>query len=265
MTAEAYIEDLRLCPLRPGGPLPRASSRLVELVRDHGAIEPVVVRRVGKSYEILGNVETWMAAQQVQLDRVPIHVLENIGDDEAADIVAASFADYNANPIDEAEYFASQLEDSEQGQYRHNAVQKLAYRTRYKRPYISHALRLLKLPLSIQEQVRGGYLNAGQARALVTLKNPAQQRALADRAVRESLSVRQVEALARALRNQRSSKHSVAEKPTSKSVDILRLERTISDLVGCQFEIQDGKAVFDFFADIDVLAGLLERLGYHGE
>ena len=95
MTETAYIEQLRLCPLRPKGPLPGVPPRLLEIIREHGVIEPVVVRptATGK-FEILGNVEAWMAAQQLRIDRVPIHVLEDLTDEEAAEIVTASFTGY---------------------------------------------------------------------------------------------------------------------------------------------------------------------------
>ena len=48
-------------------------------------------------------------------------------------------------------------------------------------------------------------------------------------------------------------------------MDLQRLERTITDLVGCQFEIQEGRAIFNFFGDIDILEGLLERIGYKAD
>lgn len=241
------------------------SSRLLEIVRDHGVVEPIVVRRAGEHYEILGNVEGWMAAQQVRLDRVPIHILEDVSDTDAAEIVSAAFESYSSNPIDETEYFRSQVLENARGRSHYKAVGRLASQTGHARPYISHALRLLKLPISIQEQIRKGQLNAGQARALVTLKDPTQQRALARRAAQEHLSVRRVEALARDLRGQAPHERQVAKKLASKPTDTLRLERIVSDLVGCRFEIQDDKAVFDFFGDLNVLEGLLERLGYRGE
>ena len=256
----AYIEQLRLCPLRPAGPLPRVSARLVKLVQDYGAIEPVVVRQIRVAeFEILSNVETWMAAQRARLDRVPVYVLEDISDGEAAEIVRASFTGFEPDPIDEAEYFRDQLEriDPKGGRYR--TVAKLAYLTGHARPYISHALRLLKLPESIQTMVRNRSLSAGHARALVGIKSRSSQLALAKRVVREQLSVRACEVLARTADSRSPAPSSGTTLPDP---NIARLEQSIATTLGCAVALDSDAATLTIsYHNLDILDGVLAKLG----
>lgn len=265
MTEEAYIERLRLCPLRPKGPLPRVSSRLLEIVRDHGVIEPIVVRRAGEHYEILSNVEGWMAAQQTQLDRVPIHILEGVSDTDAAEIVSAAFEGYSSNPIDEAEYFRSQAPENARGRSDHRSVGRLAFQTGHARPYISHALRLLRLPLAVQDMVRDGRLSAGHARALVTLERRSDQLALARRVVADGLAVREIEAEAKALRSGKSparSRTATNPKLPTPDPDTRRLQTEVSERLGCTVTIcpEEARLTIDYH-NLDILDGVLAKLG----
>ena len=233
---------------------------------DYGAIQPVVVRRVRDSYEILGNVETWMAAQQLQLERVPIHVLEHLSEEEAAEIIGASFDGYTSDPIDEAEYFQSQiLTEGGSGRSKHKTVANLSHRTGHSRTYISHALRLLKLPLDIQDLVRAGRLTAGHARALVSLKTHGAQRALAKRAVANRLTVRQTESLARDLRDGKpttSRNWKDPESPAQIDSDTRRLQRRIAEQLGCAVSIDTAAArlLIDYY-NLEILDGVLGKLG----
>ncbi len=265
VTTTAYIEQLRLCPFRPPGPLPRLSTRLLELVRNHGALEPVVVRQVGSGeYEILGNVAVWMAAQRLRLERVPIHILTDVSDQDAADIVAAESTGYAIDAIDEAEFLGDQLEEMNAGANRHRAVAKLAYLTGHQRTYISHSLRLLKLPVAIQEMVRSGRLSAGHGRALLSVKRRDAQLLLAKRAIDQKLSVREVESLARERRSGARIPAPAAPDPGGAATDpdTRRLESTISEAIGCKTTLntREGSLTISYH-DLDILEGVLQRLG----
>ncbi len=264
MTGTAYIEQLRLCPLRPKGPLPRVPPRLLEIIREHGVIEPVVVRPTAAgTFEILGNVEAWMAAQQLRIDRVPIHVLDDLTDEEAAEIVSASFTGYVIDSIEEAEYLRDQLHRlAPVGQ--HGAVTKLAFMTGHRRAYVCHALRLLKLPESIQQLVRTRALSAGHARAMIAIDDRHAQAALAKRAISERLTVRQVESIAQTIKRGSAGAPSpgTEKAPEAKDPDIRRLEKKIAASLGCSVGIDTdrGKLIIDYY-HFDILDGVLEKLG----
>lgn len=265
MSDHAYIEQLRVCPLRPTGPLPRVSARLIALVQEFGALDPIVVRQVGEAaYEILSNVETWIAAQRTQLERVPIRVLPDISDEEATEILRATFAGIEADPIDEAEYFQEQLKKIMRGGSRYRAVAKLAYLTGQARPYISHSIRLLKLPVAIQEMVRDGRLSAGHARTLVSVANKGAQMAIANKAINEGLSVRQVELLARQVKagggaNPRAEQ---SNSPQPTDPDTQRLQNKIAEQLGCAVFIDtNGCSLTISYHNLDILDGVLEKMG----
>lgn len=234
------------------------------MVEEHGVVEPVVVRRVGSGYEILGNVEYWMAAQQARLDRVSVHILEGISDADAADITGVTYAKNRANPIQEAEYFKSQVSRNSQGRSEHRAVTKLAYLTGHSRPYISHALRLLKLPTQIQQMVVEGRLTAGHARALVTVQLRGAQLALAKRVAAETLTVRETEALARELKEGRARVDSAEpqHRPPKLDPDTLRLQTQMRERLGCSVAIdpEAARIVIDYHS-LEILDGILAKIG----
>ena len=255
------IEELHLSPHRPDGVVPAVSARLRDTIRQYGPIMPVVVREVGaRQYEILGNAETWLALQQLGQHRVPVDVLPDVDDAEAMAIVAACTQDDAADPLDEARELAARLQ-ALGGRTRWGATRRLAAMTGLSRSYISHAVRLLRLPAEIQQLVRGGRLSVGHAKLLVTVTDRGAQVALARRIEHERLSVRETEALARAAKTG-GGLGEVALDPAA-DADLRRLERALSEALGCptQVRAQDGTLVVDYAGDLDVLDGVLQRVG----
>ena len=255
------IDELYLSPRRPGRSVPAVPARLLEAIRQHGPLAPVVVRRVREHhYEILGNAETWLAAQRLGQERVPVDVLPDVDDDEAAAIVEATTPGLQENPLDEAHYLAERLEDLG-SRSRWGATRRLAAITGLSRSYISHAVRLLRLPDDVQELVRSGQLAVGHAKLLVGLPERRAQREVARRIVAEDLSVRAVETLVRATRKGEVAAATAAAEEDDP--DILRLERTLSDALGCAVRIRSaaGTLTVDYGGDLDVLDGVLRRIG----
>ena len=269
MTEWIDIDRLRLSGARPAGFIPRPSPSLKRRIQAHGVIDPIVVRSIGADrYEILSNPESWVAAGEAGLHRVPVLLRDDLTESEAAEVVNDHYGTQKINPMDEAEQFAQQL-DALGGRDRRGSITKLSAQVGRSRPYIAHALRLLSLPVRVQEYIRGGRLTAGHGRALVAVRPRKQQLQLAEIVMAEKLSVRATEALAR--QHQKSSVAAAASlrKPegetgghAAKSPDIRRLEQAVTSLLGCRFEIQDDKAVIDFHGDLDILQGILERIGY---
>jgi ParB family chromosome partitioning protein len=167
-------------------------AELASSIRTHGIIQPLVVRersdRAG-AYEIVAGERRWRAAQRAGLDRVPV-IVRGISDQEALAIaLVENLQREDLTPIEEAEAFRRLLEDFGLSQ---DSVANLVGKSR---PQISNTLRLLRLPPSVRAMVSDGRLSAGHARALV---NTADPEALADRIVREGLTVRDAERLAQA-------------------------------------------------------------------
>lgn len=258
------IEQLSLSKRRPPGSIPKVPPRLLAVIRDHGPIDPVVVRPLGhRRFEILSNPETWLAVQQLGHRDVPVQIRDDLTDSEAEEIVAHAYSDTAEDPIAEAESLAEQLEDLG-GREQWGATRKLAAITGLGRSYISHALRLLDLPIDVQELVRAGKLQVGHAKLLVSIKSRPKQLQLAQRICREKLSVRAAEILTRAMRT--GSPLPAAETVPEPDPDIVRLEQQVTDILGCRVtvEVEGGKFVIDYGKDLDILDGVLKRLGYTG-
>jgi ParB family chromosome partitioning protein len=244
----------RLKPLRP---------RDLLTVQRVGLMDPVVVRPLaspasfgGSRYEILYGERWWRIAGLLGFDKVPAVIRDGVSDAEAAAIATAD-ADTAEDPISEATALRELLTEERM------SITRLAHDLGRTRSGLSHLLRLLKLTPPVQALVKSGHLAAGVARALVTLPHSAQV-PLAQEAIRLGLNARQVEQRASALRRGKSGPlapaNSAPEQSAAKSPDILHLESQLSDLLGCRAEIDGGKLAIHFH-DLEILDGVLERLG----
>jgi len=166
-----------------------AIEELTESVRERGILQPILVRPCGDGrYEIVAGERRWRAAQAVPLHDVPvmIRVLDDASAFEIALIENIQRADLN--PIEEAEGLARLIRDFGHTQ---EALGKIVGKSR---SHVANLLRLLDLPADVRAHLESGALSMGHARALAASPDAL---ALAQRAVDEGLSVRQIESLAR--------------------------------------------------------------------
>ena len=264
MTRWAGIDQLHLSPLRPPGPLPEVPSSLALLVDLHGPVDPVVVRSRPRGYEIVSNAETWLAAQRGGWHEVPIEIRDEIDDAQATEILRLAGRVQGCDPIEEARQLDAELtRRSPEGHRRRGAITTLARERGRSRSYVSHALRLLTLPARIQQYVADGQLSAGHARALVALRDPRRQERMAERIVRDGLSVRATEAQI----HRRERARGEARPKEEGDPDIRRLERILSEALGSttQLDTQAGRLIIHYDNNLAVLEGVLERFGLGSE
>ncbi|MGK9450049.1 ParB/RepB/Spo0J family partition protein [Acidithiobacillus caldus] len=198
-SAQAGGDSLRSIPLdllQPGRFQPRrhfpeeALEELASSIRSEGVLQPILVRAVADGrYEILAGERRWRAAQRAGLREIPALVRE-CGDQQALAIgLIENIQRQDLNPLEEAQALQRLIDEF------HLTHEALAQSLGRSRAAISNQLRLLRLDPSLAPHLQSGALSAGHARALVALE-PALQRELGARAVREGLSVRQMESLA---------------------------------------------------------------------
>ncbi|MFV1849149.1 MAG: ParB/RepB/Spo0J family partition protein [Thalassospira sp.] len=241
---------------RPDGVTLTPSRELLASVRQVGVVVPLVVRSTHAGrYEILSDPQVWVAAGRVGLTEVPVVVRDDFPESRIRRIVALHYTDGRRNPMLEAEEFAAELAD--QGETSHGGVSQLARRLGLSRSYVAHALRLLLLPVWIQDKVRSGRLSGGHARALVSVPEAGQRQLVHDVEV-ERLSVRATEQRAKGLREANAPEAS----ESTDDPDTRRLQAEMTELIGSPFRLAGGKVVIDYFDDLDVLQGILVRLGY---
>lgn len=222
---------LPIAELRPGKYQPRTTfeglDTLVDSVRTHGLLQPILVRPVPlepNAYEIVAGERRWRAAQKAQLHEVPVVVrgLDNLEALQLALIENLQRADLS--PIDEAAGYRRLMDDFNQTQ------EGVAETVGKSRPHVANTLRLLDLPEEVRMLVQQDKLSAGQARSLLAFDNPS---AMAERVLKEKLTVRDLEALARGERPKPVLKKGKAKAVVgTKTNDTRALEKRIEEALG---------------------------------
>lgn len=194
----ARLVELDLAAIVPNARQPRTAfdadelAELVHSVREFGVLQPVVVRPAGVgSYELIMGERRTRAAREAGLSTIPAIVRDAADEDMLRDALLENLHRSQLNPLEEASAYQQLLDDFGITQ------EELAARIGRSRPQISNTIRLLRLPVPVQRRIAAGVLSAGHARAILAVEDPERMQRLADRIVKEGLSVRDAEAAAR--------------------------------------------------------------------
>lgn len=164
---------------------------LAESIKEKGILEPLIVRRVEQGYELIVGERRWRAAQKAGLKEVPVLVKEVKGPDALEISLIENLQREDLNPIEEAEAFKHLTEEFNISQT------ELSTRIGKDRTTIANAIRLLKLPLEVKNQILQNRITSGHARAILSLETKEKQRELCSLIIKKNLSVREAEALAK--------------------------------------------------------------------
>ena len=195
--APAPIQSLAIDQLKPNRFQPRtrfddaAIEELAASIRTQGVVQPLVVSPdEDGTYTIVAGERRWRASRRAGLETVPVVVRQVTDDREMLELaLVENLQRSDLNPLEEAEAYLSLQEKFGLSQ------EDIAGRVGKARTTVTNALRLLRLPDEVQDLLREGRLTAGQARPLLGLPSREAQLALADRAVREGLTARDLERL----------------------------------------------------------------------
>uniref|UniRef100_UPI00281184A0 ParB/RepB/Spo0J family partition protein n=1 Tax=Microbacterium sp. TaxID=51671 RepID=UPI00281184A0 len=169
-------------------------AELVHSVKEFGVLQPVVVRRNGDDeFELIMGERRTRAAREAGLASIPAILRETADENLLRDALLENLHRSELNPLEEASAYQQLLEDFGITQ------EELASRIGRSRPQISNTIRLLRLPLPVQQRVAAGVLSAGHARAILSVEDPERMQQLADKVVNEDLSVRATEQAAKSL------------------------------------------------------------------
>src|SRR5690606_11596852 len=169
-------------------------AELVHSVREFGVLQPVVVRKnAADEYELIMGERRTRAAREAGLTEIPAIVRDTADENLLRDALLENLHRSELNPLEEASAYQQLLEDFGITQ------EELATRIGRSRPQISNTIRLLRLPVPVQQRVAAGVLSAGHARAILSVEDPERMQQLADKVVNEDLSVRATEAAAKML------------------------------------------------------------------
>jgi ParB family chromosome partitioning protein len=206
-----------------------ALDEMAASMKEVGVLQPVVLTMTSSGYQLIAGERRWRAAKRAGLSQVPAVIREAAGESTLVEALVENVQRQDLTAIEEAHAFRHLMENFGMSQ------EQVADRVGKSRPTVSNTLRLLQLPDELQEMVDDGRLSAGHARALVGIEDTKYARHLADRAVAEGWSVRQMEEAARARRDMGSG-----DAPTVRElrpVEIIELEKRLSDRLGSKVKI----------------------------
>lgn len=227
---------------------------MVESVREKGIITPLLVSRAGTGYRLIAGERRLRAAQKAGLERVPVVVREVSSTESLELALIENIHRKDLNAIEEAAAYSKLLEET-------GATQdSVAKRLGKDRSTITNFLRLLKLSVSIQQDVIDGRLSMGHARVLAGIKSGAEQKGLRDVVIKKDLSVRQLEALVKKLKTPARSKKIDPEKTHYFQSLADELKGSLGTKVQITKRGREGRIVVYFYSD-DELDRLINLFG----
>ena len=253
---------LRTSEIEPNRDQPRkyfsdeAITALAESIREHGILQPILVRPLpGGSYQIVAGERRWRAARMLGLSEVPVNIKE-ISDLETMQIaIIENLQRENLNPVEEARGYDELI-----GKYgmTQDRVAKMVGKSR---SAIANTVRLLALPDRVLKMLECGDISAGHAKALLGFDDEEMMIAIANRAADGGMTVRQVEKLAQ----KSAESEELADKNADKKIDnyFTEMEISINERLGRKVKVDYGKnkgvLVLEFY-DKDDLRSIAEKL-----
>jgi len=257
------VRYIKIHDIMPNANQPRKTfneekiEELAASIKEHGIIQPIVVRKHNSGYEIVAGERRWRAAIKAELAMVPCIIREL--DDEQNMLIAIieNMQREDLNPIEEAEGLQQMTETFGMTQ---EQVSKSVGKSR---PYITNSMRLLKLPEYIRESISEGKLTAGHGRALITVSGEEKREEIWKKIIKEDLSVRETEKLVSA--EGKPKKKTPLKK--RKSSDVIAVEEILKTALGTKVAIngsaKKGKIEIDFYSkdELERLIEMLKSLG----
>lgn len=261
-TSEVQVKKtLRVLDLEPNRDQPRknfndeALTALAESIREHGMIQPILVRPLPTGgYQIVAGERRWRAARMLGLDEVPVSIRELTDVQTMQIAIIENLQRENLNPVEEAKGYNELIEKYGMTQ---DAVAKMVGRSR---SAVANAVRILSLPDEVIEMVEGGSLSAGHAKALLGFDDKETLVKTALRACDGGMTVRQVEKLA-----QKSEEENSETPASNRNIDnyFVEMEVSLKERLGRKVKVDYGRnkgALILEFYDKEDLAALAEKL-----
>ncbi|MDA5109444.1 ParB/RepB/Spo0J family partition protein [Brevibacillus thermoruber] len=245
---EIAVGDIRPNPYQPRKEFePTAIEELAQSIKEHGIIQPLIVRKSIKGFELVAGERRLRAAKAVGLKKVPA-VVKAYSDQQLMEIaLIENLQREDLNPLEEAEAYEKLIAHHSYTQ------EQLAQKIGKSRPHVANMLRLLQLPKKIREMVSVSALSMGHARALLSVEKESVQLQLANDVVNKGLSVRQLEEMVKQLNVSRETKK---KKPPKKEPQLMELEERLRSRLGTSVKIKKGtkrgKIEIDFYSQEDL-------------
>ena len=224
---QVTIDQISVNPDQPRSRFDDESlSELAASILEVGVLQPIVVIEGETGYVLVAGERRWRAARSAGLKTIPAVVRGVEGDHTLVEALVENVQRQDLTPLEEAHAYRHLLEDYGMSQ------DQVAERVGKSRPAVSNTLRLLQLPGPIQVMVDSRGLTAGHARALLGLEDDKYAQYLADKALAEGWSVRQIEDAVRTRRDMETPKSTRSTVKQLRPVEIIELEQRLTDHLG---------------------------------
>ena len=252
---------LNISELEPNRDQPRkdfdeeALSQLSDSIRQHGLIQPILVRPIlGGGYQIVAGERRYRACQLAGITEVPV-TIRDLTDKETMEVaLIENLQRENLNPIEEAEGYRALMDE-------HGLTQEEVSEVVGKsRPTVANSLRLLKLPEEVSQMVSEGTISSGHARALLSFEDESEMVRVAKEIALSDMSVRQIEKIAKSKKDKKP-KPAPVKSPTYYSI----VEQTLTEYLGKKVKItplrnkKGGTLSIEFYSNDD-LQSLAKKL-----
>ena len=260
-TADNSFVEISVADIDPNLGQPRKSFdedgllELSESIKLYGVIQPLILTKRGKRYEIIAGERRWRASKLAGIKKVPA-IIREYTDKEIMEVsLIENIQRQDLNPIEEAEAFKNLIDEYKMKQ------DDLAERISKSRSAITNALRLLKLDDKVKAMLAEGMITTGHARALLGIEDKSKQHMLAVKIFDEKLSVREVEKIVRQMLETKEEKK---EDKSSEKLVYKQLEDSLKSILGSKVSIkgkQDGKGKIEIdYYSLDELDRITELL-----
>ena len=230
-------------------------QELANSILEHGVIQPIVLRKKDKGYEIVAGERRWRAAIKAGLSEVPCLIRELDDEQNMLLAIIENMQREDLNPIEEAEGLNQMIVTYGMTQ---EQVSKSVGKSR---PYITNSLRLLKLPEYVLELISEGKISAAHGRTVITVEDDEVRKRICEQIVKEGLSVRETERLV-----DESGKPKRKPAKRIKNPNVSRVEEELKEVLGTKININQkgskGKIEIEFFSkeELERLIDMLKSL-----
>ncbi|PZX03736.1 ParB family chromosome partitioning protein [Psychrobacillus insolitus] len=247
------VQQISLVDIKPNPFQPRkvfdeeALKELAESIKEHGVLQPIIIRKKGSKFEIVVGERRYRASQEVGLEEIPA-VVRELNDQQMMELaILENLQREDLTPIEEAEAYQKLMEHLSLTQ------EQLAFRLGKSRPHIANHIRLLSLPEEVRAAISIGELSMGHGRALLGLKKKKTIPLIMQKTLKENLNVRQLEALV-----QRLNDNVPRETKQEENKDIFTKEKEseLREIFGTSVSItknkNKGKIEIEFYSEDDL-------------
>jgi ParB family chromosome partitioning protein len=250
------IDKVNINQIKPNRNQPRKNfnqdklDTLAESIKNHGVLQPIVVRTIEEGYEIIAGERRWKACRQAGLKEIPC-IIKDIDEKGRMEIaLIENLQREDLNPIEEALAYKTLIEAYKLTQ------EQISSSIGKSRPYIANIVRLLNLTEEVRDMVIKNLLSNGHARALLRIEDPKTQKQIGEKIIENNLSVRETEGLVAKIIENKEEKQ---KRNKEKDHTLIFIEDTLKTRLGTKVNIvkgkKKGKIEIEYYSDEE-----LERL-----